>query len=145
MHIDSAPTGRASAASRDREVQVARKEKPGARWWVPDRLTPGLLREGFAACRGCDLYEEATHGVAGKGPEDVPLMVVGEQPGDREDKAGEPFVGPAGRLLDQALREADVDPDVVFRVLRSRTRDEDFAGLVRDLGNARDLLAGSDA
>jgi uracil-DNA glycosylase family 4 len=174
---------------------------------------------------------------------DAPLMVVGEQPGDQEDKAGEPFVGPAGRLLDQALREADIDPDVVFRtnvvkhfrwvpgrrgnrlhkgptrthvaacgpwlvaeldmvrpngivllgatagqavygpdfrvgqqrgrrldwpeavgeapghhvpdwglatvhpsaVLRSRTRDEDFAGLVRDLGTARDLLAGSDA
>lgn len=94
---------------------MARKETPGARWWVPERLTPGQLRDGVEACRGCELYEDATHGVAGRGPQDAPLMVVGEQPGDQEDKAGEAFVGPAGKLLDRALDEAGIDPDSVFR------------------------------
>ena len=65
------------------------------------------------ACRGCDLFENATQTVFGQGPADARLMLVGEQPGDREDVAGEPFVGPAGKLLDKALRRgAD----------RSRTR-----------------------
>ena len=94
---------------------MAGGETPGARWWVPERLSPGLLREGVDACRGCELHENATHGVAGAGPSDAALMLVGEQPGDQEDKAGRPFVGPAGKLLDRALDEADIDPDSVFR------------------------------
>jgi uracil-DNA glycosylase family protein len=94
---------------------VARHETPGARWWVPDRLTPGLLRQGIEQCKGCELHEDATHGVAGRGPRDAPLMVVGEQPGDKEDKSGKPFVGPAGKLLDSALAEAGIDPGTVFR------------------------------
>ncbi len=94
---------------------MAPHETPGARWWVPDRLTPGLLRERIEECRGCELYQNATHGVGGRGPRDAPLMVVGEQPGDKEDEAGEPFVGPAGKLLDRALDEAGIDPGTVFR------------------------------
>jgi uracil-DNA glycosylase family protein len=94
---------------------MAARETPGARWWIPDRLTPGLLRAGIEDCKGCELYEDATHGVAGHGPRGADLMVVGEQPGDQEDKAGEPFVGPAGKLLDRALDEAGIDPESVFR------------------------------
>ena len=90
-------------------------ERPGAGEWVPSRLTPGRLRTGVEKCRGCELHQDATHGVAGRGPEDAALMVVGEQPGDQEDQAGEPFVGPAGKLLDRALEQAGIDPDIVFR------------------------------
>jgi uracil-DNA glycosylase len=99
----------------DVEVQMAGHETPGARWWVPEELTLELLRERVEWCRGCELHEDATHGVVGSGPRDAELMVVGEQPGDQEDKAGEPFVGPAGKLLDRALDEAGIDPDSVFR------------------------------
>ena len=94
---------------------MAAPETPGARWWVPERLTPGLVREGIEECRGCELHKDATHGVPGLGPRDAPLMVVGEQPGDQEDRAGRPFVGPAGQLLDRALEEVAIDPDTVFR------------------------------
>jgi uracil-DNA glycosylase len=66
-------------------------------------------------CRGCELYLDATQAVIGDGPTDAPLMVVGEQPGDQEDRAGEPFVGPAGKLLDQALTAAGIEPGSVFR------------------------------
>lgn len=94
---------------------MAGPETPGARWWVPERLTPRLLREGIEECRGCELHKDATQGVAGLGPRNASLMVVGEQPGDKEDTAGKPFVGPAGQLLDRALEEAAIDPDSVFR------------------------------
>lgn len=65
-------------------------------------------------CRRCALWHDATQGVPGAGPEHAPIMMVGEQPGDSEDRAGEPFVGPAGRLLDDALREAGVTRSAVF-------------------------------
>jgi DNA polymerase len=65
-------------------------------------------------CRRCPLWHDATQGVPGAGPEHAPIMMVGEQPGDSEDRAGEPFVGPAGRLLDDALREAGVARNAVF-------------------------------
>lgn len=60
-------------------------------------------------CRGCDLYQDATQAVFGKGRASARLMLVGEQPGDKEDREGEPFVGPAGRLLDRALEEAGIN------------------------------------
>lgn len=90
-------------------------ERPGAGWWVPEQLNVHSLRAGVQDCRGCELYQDATQGVAGRGPVDAALMVVGEQPGDQEDKEGEPFVGPAGKLLDRALGEAGIDPESVFR------------------------------
>jgi len=65
-------------------------------------------------CRRCPLWHDATQGVPGAGPAHAPIMMVGEQPGDSEDRAGEPFVGPAGRLLDDALREAGVARNAVF-------------------------------
>jgi DNA polymerase len=72
------------------------------------------LKARLDACRRCDLWRNATQGVAGRGPARATLMLVGEQPGDEEDLAGEPFVGPAGRLLARALEEAGVDPSKVY-------------------------------
>ena len=72
------------------------------------------LKARLDACRRCDLWAQATQGVAGRGPGRTALMLVGEQPGDEEDLAGEPFVGPAGRLLARALAEAGIDPAKVY-------------------------------
>ena len=72
------------------------------------------LKARLDACRRCDLWRNATQGVAGRGPSRAKLMLVGDQPGDEEDLAGEPFVGPAGRLLARALEEADIDPARVY-------------------------------
>ena len=67
------------------------------------------LRVAAAGCRACDLWERATQTVFGEGTEGARLMLVGEQPGDREDLTGAPFVGPAGEVLDRALDEAGID------------------------------------
>jgi DNA polymerase len=64
------------------------------------------LREEAAHCRACPLYKDATQTVFGEGPQSANIMLVGEQPGDKEDLAGHPFVGPAGQMLDRALEEA---------------------------------------
>jgi uracil-DNA glycosylase family protein len=90
-------------------------ERPGARWWVPERPTLHNLRSEVQECKGCELYADATQGVMGAGDAEAELMVLGEQPGDQEDQAGEPFVGPAGKLLDRALSEVGIDPATVFR------------------------------
>ena len=66
------------------------------------------LRQAVQLCRGCDLYRNATQAVLGEGPATARIFMVGEQPGDREDLAGKPFVGPAGKLLDRALAEAGI-------------------------------------
>jgi uracil-DNA glycosylase len=78
-------------------------DRPGADAWVPDRLGTKAIAAGIEACQGCELYRDATHGVPGEGPRDADLMLVGEQPGDQEDRQARPFVGPAGRLLSRAL------------------------------------------
>jgi uracil-DNA glycosylase family protein len=75
---------------------------------VPERPTLPRLREAAARCRACPLWESATQTVFGEGRKASKLMLVGEQPGDREDREGEPFVGPAGKLLDEALRSAGI-------------------------------------
>jgi DNA polymerase len=72
------------------------------------------LREEAAACRACPLWKDATQTVFGEGPKHAPIMLVGEQPGDKEDLAGKPFVGPAGQMLDRALEEAGVDRSKVY-------------------------------
>ena len=77
--------------------------------YVPEQPTLEGLREAAAECRGCHLYERATQTVFGEGARGAEVMFVGEQPGDQEDLAGQPFVGPAGRILDQALEEAGID------------------------------------
>jgi uracil-DNA glycosylase len=92
-----------------------RPERPGAAAWVPEHVDRESLAAGVSACRGCELYRDATHGVAGEGPLDATVMMVGEQPGDQEDREGRPFVGPAGRLLGKALDDAGLDPTTVYR------------------------------
>ena len=79
----------------------------------PNRDTVSLAR-AVEDCRGCDLWERATQAVFGAGPAIADLMLVGEQPGDSEDAEGKPFVGPAGRLLDEALAEAGIDRSHVY-------------------------------
>src|SRR5947209_3182767 len=81
---------------------------------VPDH--PGLpsLREAAAGCRACDLWQKGTQTVFGEGEPGARLMLVGEQPGDYEDREGKPFVGPAGRVLDEALEEAGIDRTTVY-------------------------------
>jgi uracil-DNA glycosylase len=78
--------------------------------YLPERRNLKSLREAAAGCRGCGLWEDASQTVFGEGPaRRAKLMLVGEQPGDREDREGKPFVGPAGRVLDQALEDAGID------------------------------------
>jgi DNA polymerase len=79
----------------------------------PDHSLPAL-RSAAEGCRGCGLYERATQTVFGAGSRGALIMFVGEQPGDKEDLAGEPFVGPAGKLLDTALQEAGIDRRSVY-------------------------------
>jgi len=72
------------------------------------------LRAEAADCRACHLWKNATQTVFGEGPRHASIMLVGEQPGDKEDLAGKPFVGPAGQILNRALDEADIDRDKVY-------------------------------
>ncbi|PZF83056.1 UdgX family uracil-DNA binding protein [Jiangella anatolica] len=81
---------------------------------VPRTRSLSRLRTAAAHCQACDLYRDATQTVFGAGPRDAPLMLVGETPGDIEDREGRPFAGPAGRLLDRALAEAGLDRDAAY-------------------------------
>jgi uracil-DNA glycosylase len=81
---------------------------------LPAKLTLNNLREAAASCKGCDLYKNASQTVFGEGPAEATVMFIGEQPGDFEDKAGHPFVGPAGRMFDKALAEARVSRNEVY-------------------------------
>lgn len=82
--------------------------------FVPETTDVDRLRQAARSCQGCGLYRDATQTVFGDGPAPAKVLMVGEQPGDREDLAGEPFVGPAGRLLDRALDESGIDRDEVY-------------------------------
>ncbi|HEX2929753.1 MAG TPA: UdgX family uracil-DNA binding protein, partial [Candidatus Binatia bacterium] len=82
--------------------------------FLPERRTLESLSAAARSCQGCDLYKSATQTVFGEGPKDASVMLVGEQPGDMEDRQGHPFVGPAGRLLDKALAEARIPRDEVY-------------------------------
>jgi DNA polymerase len=86
-----------------------RNPYPTAAAFMPDRLTMTGLRQAVQRCEGCPLHANATQAVFGEGTLSSDVMLVGEQPGDQEDLAGAPFVGPAGRLLDRALDEAGID------------------------------------
>ncbi|KQS55772.1 DNA polymerase [Brevundimonas sp. Leaf363] len=90
---------------------------PAARTLVEDAAPPldlAVLNKGVQACRRCPLWRDATQGVCGEGPRQAKLMIVGEQPGDHEDLSGQPFVGPAGQVLDAALAEAGIDRSDVY-------------------------------
>jgi uracil-DNA glycosylase len=82
--------------------------KTSALPFVPPHPTLATARAASAACKGCDLWQGATQTVFGAGPSNASVVLVGEQPGDEEDRAGKPFVGPAGRVLDRALAEAGI-------------------------------------
>jgi uracil-DNA glycosylase len=82
--------------------------------FLPERRTMTALKEAAADCQGCSLYRNATQTVFGEGPRSAEVIMVGEQPGDREDLAGKPFVGPAGRLLSESLEEAGIDRREVY-------------------------------
>ena len=77
-------------------------------------MTLSALREAAAGCQGCHLWQVGTQTVFGEGARDAEVMFVGEQPGDYEDRAGKPFVGPAGRVFDDALAEAGIDRSVTY-------------------------------
>ena len=81
---------------------------------LPSRPTLTAVRNVARGCKACDLYRRGTQTVFGEGPGKAEIMLVGEQPGDAEDLAGQPFVGPAGRLLDRALDEAGIDRKSVY-------------------------------
>ncbi len=88
---------------------------PGAQQFLPEELDLDSLAAAASRCRGCGLYENALQTVFGHGLPDAPIMLVGEQPGDREDVEGLPFVGPAGRLLARALGDAGIDPELTYQ------------------------------
>jgi DNA polymerase len=82
--------------------------------FLPPKLDLESLREASAGCRGCDLWQVGTQTVFGEGAQHAEVMFVGEQPGDQEDHQGKPFVGPAGRVLDEALVAAGIDRDTTY-------------------------------
>ena len=89
-------------------------ELPTAEPFLPQRITLPALKKAVQGCRGCPLYKNATQAVFGEGPVHARVMFIGEQPGDQEDLAGKPFVGPAGKLLDQVLEEVGIDRSDVY-------------------------------
>src|SRR5438552_6975983 len=90
------------------------EEFPTAEAYMPERITLAALREAAKGCHGCPLYKTGTQTVFGEGRKDSRIIMIGEQPGDQEDKAGHPFVGPAGRILNDALEEVGIDRDDVY-------------------------------
>lgn len=103
-------------------TKTTTRKEPGAAQFVPESRSLPVLRSAVQRCHGCDLYRNATQAVFGEmdapvSNGDAPqarMMLIGEQPGDREDKEGHPFVGPAGRLLDQCLEDAGIERKAVY-------------------------------
>src|SRR5688572_10085987 len=91
-----------------REDMPTTHRQTSAEEFLPTRRSLKSLREAARSCEGYDLYRNATQTVFGDGPKEARVAFVGEQPGDMEDRQGRPFVGPAGRILDKALAEADI-------------------------------------
>jgi len=93
---------------------MGKEENTSAAEFLPERRDLESLREAARSCEGCDLYRNATQTVFGEGAAHASIVLVGEQPGDMEDRQGHPFVGPAGRMLDKALAEARISRDEVY-------------------------------
>ena len=91
-----------------------RRPARSAASFIPAKLTVPTLQEAAASCIGCDLYKRATQTVFGEGAGHAEIILLGEQPGDQEDRAGHPFVGPAGKILDKALAEAGIARQDVY-------------------------------
>jgi DNA polymerase len=95
-------------------AKISLEEYPSAEAFMPAKVTLPALKEAAAGCKGCPLYKIGTQTVFGEGPVGAKVMFVGEQPGDQEDLAGKPFVGPAGGILNKALEEAGIDRSEVY-------------------------------
>ena len=91
-----------------------KSEAGSAAPWVPAGRSLARLKSAAAGCKGCELWQDTTQTVFSSGPRNAAMMLVGEQPGDVEDREGEVFVGPAGRILDEALERAGIDRDSVY-------------------------------
>src|SRR3954471_3286726 len=112
-----AADSRAARARRDcarTEPHVPKDKFPPTEDFFPDKLTLPNLQRAAADCRACPLYLGATQTVFGEGPKDARIVLVGEQPGDKEDTEGHPFIGPAGQLLDRALAAAGLARGSVY-------------------------------
>jgi uracil-DNA glycosylase len=97
-----------------RAVKLPRPSHESAAALIPPRPTLSSLRAAASRCKACDLWKTGTQTVFGQGPSKANIVFVGEQPGDREDRTGRPFVGPAGMLLDRALEAAGIDRSQVY-------------------------------
>lgn len=95
-------------------MAIDKTENTSAGDFLPKTRSLQSLQQAAKSCKGCDLYRNATQTVFGEGPGHASVMLIGEQPGDVEDQKGEPFVGPAGRMLDRALEEALISRDEVY-------------------------------
>jgi len=94
---------------------MSRADYPGAAAFLPATAASlADLARAAQACQGCDLYQRATQAVFGTGPPDASVLLIGEQPGDAEDRQGKPFVGPAGQVLDRALADAGIAPETTY-------------------------------
>ncbi|KQY27304.1 DNA polymerase [Caulobacter sp. Root1455] len=98
----------------ERALKAAQRQARDGSFGESNLVNLEAVAAGVQVCRRCDLWRDATQGVPGLGPAKAALMIVGEQPGDQEDRQGVPFVGPAGQLLDRAMAQAGVDRDRVF-------------------------------
>src|SRR5438093_9244893 len=106
---------RLSSSVPNEEISMPQQAQfPTAEAFLPKLVSLPALQEAAHDCRGCDLYKRGTQTVFGEGPKAARVMFVGEQPGDQEDKAGKPFVGPAGMMLDRALEKAGIDRSEVY-------------------------------
>ncbi|HEY2822247.1 MAG TPA: UdgX family uracil-DNA binding protein [Candidatus Acidoferrum sp.] len=104
----------AKAPGRVKEMIAMQRKTPGAGAFVPPNADLQQLREAVSNCEGCELYKHATQPVFGEGPANARVVFIGEQPGDSEDRAGRPFVGPAGEVLNRALAEAGINRSEVY-------------------------------
>src|SRR5690242_20556530 len=104
------PKAKQAPAGRLRTSSTKKNPRPP----LPAVLSLPNLQSAARGCKACDLWKLGTQTVFGEGPSPARVMFVGEQPGDQEDRVGHPFVGPAGRLLDEALTEAGIDRSQVF-------------------------------
>jgi len=93
---------------------MAKRPQISAEAFVPEKHSLVAIRAALPTCKGCDLYRHATQAVGGRGAARARLLLVGEQPGDQEDLQGEPFVGPAGKLLDRILAELEIDRSKLY-------------------------------
>lgn len=104
-----------AARDLDPDAEPGPDEGGGAERFVPDSRSLRTLSAAAESCHGCELYRNATQTVFGSGPRTARVLLLGEQPGDQEDRLGEPFVGPAGHLLDRALAQAGLPERDVYR------------------------------